>query len=207
MRGKRIHKGRTRKFTAPEEIDRQLGLIRGDNITEGGSSLKESQDGNVDDSVSGDNDDDDDSDSEDENATGRHKGVSHLIEVCNPNHMKGSNSVVPSKKELLASSKAVVDPLKLQSESELAVNLARLQLVRKERELAAQKLEQERQAREAQRLAAAKRAAEAKLQTGKQQKSGRKQASTAESSKQKSNNRDKSTPATATSELGASTVD
>nr|CAH8861027.1 unnamed protein product [Trichobilharzia regenti] len=208
MRGKRIHKGRTRKFTAPEEIDRQLGLIRGDNITEGGSSLKESEDGNVGDNVSGDNDEDDDSDSEDENVTGRHKGVSHLIEVCNPNHIKGSNSVVPSKKELIASSKAVVDPLKLQSESELAINLARLQLVRKERELAAQKLEQERQAREAQRLAAAKRAAEAKLQTGKQQKSGgRKQASTAESSKQKSNNRDKSTPASAKSELAAPTVD
>ncbi|VDQ06909.1 unnamed protein product [Trichobilharzia regenti] len=126
-------------------VSSRYELIRGDNITEGGSSLKESEDGNVGDNVSGDNDEDDDSDSEDENVTGRHKGVSHLIEVCNPNHIKGSNSVVPSKKELIASSKAVVDPLKLQSESELAINLARLQLVRKERELAAQKLEQERQ--------------------------------------------------------------
>ncbi|CAH8576128.1 unnamed protein product [Heterobilharzia americana] len=193
MRGKRMHKGRTRKFTAPEEIDRQLGLSRGvDNAGEAGSSLNESRGSNVDNLES--NDESDDDDGEDEDATGRHKGVSHLIEVCNPNHVKGS--VVPSRKEIAASAKAIADPLKLQSETELAINLARLQLVRKERELAAQKLEEEKQAREAQRAAAAQRAAEAKAQLAKQQKAGRsagKQAISSAKSKQTVTSKDSNT--------------
>nr|CAX74378.1 heat-and acid-stable phosphoprotein [Schistosoma japonicum]CAX74379.1 heat-and acid-stable phosphoprotein [Schistosoma japonicum] len=143
MRGKRIHKGRTRKFTAPEEIDRQLGLPpRGE--------VESIQDNNINDSET-----DDDEYEEEEDTAERHKGVGHLIEVCNPNHMKSSNAVVPSKKEVSASIKATTDATKLLSDTELAVNMARLQLVRKERELAAQKLEKEKQAREAQRAAAA----------------------------------------------------
>ncbi|KAK4468228.1 hypothetical protein MN116_008100 [Schistosoma mekongi] len=145
MRGKRTHKGRTRKFTAPEEMDRQLGLPpRGE--------VESIENKNINDSET---DDDDEYEEEEEDTVERHKGVSHLIEVCNPNHMKSSNTVVPSKKEISASIKATTDPIKLLSDTELAVNMARLQLVRKERELAAQKLEQEKQAREAQRAAAA----------------------------------------------------
>ncbi|VDP67899.1 unnamed protein product [Schistosoma curassoni] len=146
MRGKRMHKGRTRKFTAPEEIDRQLGLSK-----EAESSLhKTIHDKNIDDTETDDDDDEeeeeeDEDDDDEQDTTERHKGVSHLIEVCNPNHVKSSKTVVPSRKEVAASIKATTDPIKLLSETELAANIARLQLVRKERELAAQKLEQEKQ--------------------------------------------------------------
>ncbi|CAI2731112.1 unnamed protein product [Schistosoma spindalis] len=173
MRGKRMHKGRTRKFTAPEEIDRQLGLSK-----EAESSLnKKIHDKNINETETDDDDDDDDEEEEEEeddddeqDTTERHKGVSHLIEVCNPNRVKSSKTVVPSRKEIAASIKATTDPIKLLSETELAANIARLQLVRKERELAAQKLEQEKQAREAQRAAIA--AAKRTSQTKPQQKSG-----------------------------------
>ncbi|CAH8600628.1 heat- and acid-stable phosphoprotein [Schistosoma haematobium] len=170
MRGKRMHKGRTRKFTAPEEIDRQLGLSK-----EAESSLNKTiHDKNIDDTETDDDDEEEEEDEDDDDeqdTTERHKGVSHLIEVCNPNHVKSSKTVVPSRKEVAASIKATTDPIKLLSETELAANIARLQLVRKERELAAQKLEQEKQAREAQRAAIA--AAKRTSQTKPQQKSGR----------------------------------
>ncbi|CAH8607040.1 unnamed protein product [Schistosoma rodhaini] len=169
MRGKRMHKGRTRKFTAPEEIDRQLGISK-----EAESSLNKTiHDKNINDTETDDDDEEEEEeeDEDDEEDTSeRHKGVSHLIEVCNPNRIK-SKTVAPSRKEIAASIKATTDPIKLLSETELAANIARLQLVRKERELAAQKLEQEKQAREAQRAATA--AAKRTSQTKPQQKSGR----------------------------------
>ncbi|CAH8529717.1 unnamed protein product [Schistosoma turkestanicum] len=158
MRGKRMHKGRTRRFTAPEEIDRQLELSKG----EAQSSLRKTiHEKNIEETTETETDDDDDEeeedddDDDDDNSNERHKGVSHLIEVCNPNHVKSSKTVIPSRKEIAASVKATTDPIKLLSETELAANIARLQLVRKERELAAKKLEQEKQAREAQRAACA----------------------------------------------------
>ncbi|VDP00835.1 unnamed protein product [Schistosoma mattheei] len=88
-----MHKGRTRKFTAPEEIDRQLGLSK-----EAESSLNKTiHDKNIDDTETDDDDDEEEEDEDDDDeqdTTERHKGVSHLIEVCNPNHVKSSKTVV-----------------------------------------------------------------------------------------------------------------
>ncbi|CAL8108655.1 unnamed protein product [Calicophoron daubneyi] len=146
MRGKRSHKGRNRYFTAPEEIDRQTGRKKEESEPE--EEADPATTGN-------------------EELTGgeevRHKGVSHLIEVHNPNEGVPPEKEGPSRKEAEAAAKAVINPLKLKSEAELASDMARLALVRKEREQAALKREQEKQAREAQREAAAQRA-QAKLE-------------------------------------------
>lgn len=57
-----MHKGRTRKFTAPEEIDRQLGISK-----EAESSLNKTiHDKNINDTETDDDDDDDEEEEEEE---------------------------------------------------------------------------------------------------------------------------------------------
>lgn len=153
MRGKRSHKGKIRSFTAPEEIDRQAGRT-GDNceVDEPDTSASRSL-----------------AAESSEGEESRHKGISHLIEVCNPNVEGASAREGPSRKEAELLAKATAGPLSSKSEVELANDLARLALIRKEREQAALKREQERQAREASREAAAQRA-QAKVQALRNQK-------------------------------------
>ncbi|KAG5454816.1 hypothetical protein CSKR_108378 [Clonorchis sinensis] len=155
MRGKRSHKGKSRCFTSPEEIDRQLGRSKSPN----GDEEPVASTSELPITVPEESDSDGDE--------MRHKGISHLIEVYNPNLDEKTAKEGPSRKEAEAAARAVADPLSLKSEAELASDLARLALVRKEREQAALKLEQEKQAREAAREAAAQRA-QAKLQSLKQ---------------------------------------
>ncbi|KAA0188973.1 Casein kinase substrate phosphoprotein PP28, partial [Fasciolopsis buskii] len=141
----------------------------------------------------------DDTGDEGDEGTVRAKGVSHLIEVHNPN-LEGPHEG-PSRKEAEAAARAVTDPLKLKSEIELASDLARLALVRKEREQAALKREQEKQAREAAREAAAKRAQE-KLQASRQKGTSKPGARRSETKQHgsKSGSGDKSHGATASAD-------
>ncbi|THD26484.1 heat-and acid-stable phosphoprotein [Fasciola hepatica] len=175
LTGRKSHKGRYRTFTAPDEIDRQLGLAKTLDTDEPGSSSKapaESDSGSESDDT-GNGDD----------GSARAKGVSHLIEVHNPNQDGPRDG--PSRKEAEAAARAVKDPLKLKSEIELASDLARLALVRKEREQAALKREQEKQAREAAREAAAQRA-QAKLEASRQKGASKPGAKRSETSKKSS---------------------
>ncbi|KAA3681389.1 uncharacterized protein DEA37_0010606 [Paragonimus westermani] len=160
MRGKRSHKGKTRFFTAPEELDRQIGRkVEDDTLQHDDFSPSTSNKAAPGSSQTSDTSGEDDEGPDEVH----HKGMSHLIEVCNPNQGAAVIDDGPSRKEIEAAARAVADPLKLKSEVELASDLARLALVRKEREQAALKREQEKQARDAAREAAAQRA-QAKLQ-------------------------------------------
>uniref|UniRef100_A0A0X3Q0H1 Casein kinase substrate phosphoprotein PP28 n=1 Tax=Schistocephalus solidus TaxID=70667 RepID=A0A0X3Q0H1_SCHSO len=107
------------------------------------------------------------------------KGVSHLIETKNPNRIGASRNIFDesapmSRREREAMELANMDPLKLKSDEELARDLARLSLIRKEREEAAKKREEEKKAKEAERAAAQARAQErlAALQQKGKKKSG-----------------------------------
>ncbi|KAF5401266.1 heat-and acid-stable phosphoprotein [Paragonimus heterotremus] len=160
MRGKRSHKGKTRFFTAPEELDRQVGRkVEDDTLQQDDLGPSTSNKAAAESPQTSDTSGDDDEGTDEVH----HKGMSHLIEVCNPNQGAAVTDDGPSRKEMEAAARAVTDPLKLKSEVELASDLARLALVRKEREQAALKREQEKQARDAAREAAAQRA-QAKLQ-------------------------------------------
>nr|VZI05348.1 unnamed protein product [Spirometra erinaceieuropaei] len=131
-------------------------------------------------------DDEEEGEEEVEEKEVKAKGVSHLIETKNPNRTGHSGNIFDesapmSRREREAMELANMDPLKLKSEEELARDLARLSLIRKEREEAAKKRQEERKAKEAERAAAQARAQErlaALQQKGKKKGGGKPKTST-----------------------------
>ncbi|GAA55810.1 phosphoprotein [Clonorchis sinensis] len=113
MRGKRSHKGKSRCFTSPEEMDRQLGRSKSPNGDEEPVASTSELPITV----------PDESDSDGDGM--RHKGISHFIEVCNPNLDDKSAKEGPSRKEAEAAARAVADSLSLKSEAELAMSINR----------------------------------------------------------------------------------
>ncbi|BHF82743.1 hypothetical protein SprV_0802588200 [Sparganum proliferum] len=125
---------------------------------------------------------DEESSSEDD----EEEGEEEVEEKENPNRTGHSGNIFDesapmSRREREAMELANTDPLKLKSEEELARDLARLSLIRKEREEAAKKREEEKKAKEAERAAAQARAQErlaALQQKGKKKGGGKPKTST-----------------------------
>lgn len=130
------HKGRSRHFTSPEELQRaEEDSDKNDNESE---------------NESGSNSGEDSESSEDENAKG--KGVSKLIEIENPNRVKkknfvkvdtaGSAELTRRDREEIEKQKARARYQKLHEQGKTAqarADLARLAIIRQQREDAAAK--------------------------------------------------------------------
>ncbi|XP_076366693.1 uncharacterized protein LOC143255236 [Tachypleus tridentatus] len=169
-RGGNRHKGRSRHFTSPEELEAvRKKTEREKNWREqkGEYSSSDSEDGGATGEKKISSTESEESDSENEQA--KVKGVEHLIEVENPNRAvkkkppKAEQNVTENKPQLtrrereeLERQKAKANYMKLHAAGktqEAQADLARLALVRKQREEAAKKKEEERKAKEATKAA------------------------------------------------------
>uniref|UniRef100_UPI00398EB325 pdgfa associated protein 1a isoform X1 n=1 Tax=Pristiophorus japonicus TaxID=55135 RepID=UPI00398EB325 len=146
--GKRSHKGRAKQFTNPDEIDAQMKAEK-----EKAKDLPE-------------NASDHDSDSsEDDSEQPKKKGVEGLIEIENPNRIVQKNKKItevdlnPPQRELSRREREEIEKqqarerymkLHLEGKTEQArADLARLAIVRKQREDAAKKRESDKKGKEA----------------------------------------------------------
>lgn len=138
--GKKGHKGRGKQFSNPEEIDRQMRKQR--ELEANGGEEKESEESNSDSS----------SDEECENK--KKSGVEGLIEIENPNRVSTKNKKVAeldlnAPKELSRREREEIEKQKakerymklhLEGKTEQArADLARLAIIKKQREDAAKK--------------------------------------------------------------------
>ncbi|XP_038639294.1 28 kDa heat- and acid-stable phosphoprotein-like isoform X1 [Scyliorhinus canicula] len=145
--GKRGHKGRAKQFTNPDEIDAQMKAEK-----EKAKDLPE-------------NASDPDSDSSEDDSEPKKKGVEGLIEIENPNRIVQKNKKVtaldlnPPNRELSRREREELEKqqarerymkLHLEGKTEQArADLARLAIIRKQREDAAKKREVEKKGKEA----------------------------------------------------------
>ncbi|GCB59882.1 pdgfa associated protein 1a [Scyliorhinus torazame] len=145
--GKRGHKGRAKQFTNPDEIDAQMKAEK-----EKSKDLPE-------------NASDPDSDSSEDDSEPKKKGVEGLIEIENPNRIVQKNKKVtaldlnPPNRELSRREREELEKqqarerymkLHLEGKTEQArADLARLAIIRKQREDAAKKREVEKKGKEA----------------------------------------------------------
>ncbi|KAK1793919.1 hypothetical protein P4O66_010832 [Electrophorus voltai] len=149
--GKKGHKGRGKQFSNPEEIDRQMRAQR--EMEENGDAEHESL-----------SESEEESSSEDEHSQ-RRNGVEGLIEIENPNRIsqkskKASEVDVEAPKELSRREREEIEKQKakerymklhLEGKTEQArADLARLAIIKKQREEAAKKREELRKEKEAQ---------------------------------------------------------
>ncbi|XP_008312957.1 pdgfa associated protein 1a [Cynoglossus semilaevis] len=154
--GKKGHKGRGKQFSNPEEIDRQMRAQRdleaGVERASGSDSEEES--------------------SSDEDSDRRRNGVEGLIEIENPNRVSQKNKKVAEleesapkelsrrEREEIEKQKAKERYMKLHQEGktdQARADLARLAIIKKQREDAAKKREEIRKAEKEAEEAKAKR--------------------------------------------------
>ncbi|XP_048847427.1 pdgfa associated protein 1b [Brienomyrus brachyistius] len=157
------HKGRMRTYTSPEEIDAQMKAEkeRKKDEEEGAAVNDEPVEEKPTESASDDSDDED---------TQKRKGVEGLIDIENPNRAvqkskKVADIVLEGPKELSRREREEIEKQKakerymkmhLAGKTEQAkADLARLAIVRKQREEAARKKEEERKVKESAAAAAA----------------------------------------------------
>ncbi|XP_043945290.1 28 kDa heat- and acid-stable phosphoprotein [Protopterus annectens] len=152
------HKGRMRQYNSPEEIEAQLRAER--------TKAKE-EDEDPDEGAAGDNEKDsrvlDSEDSEDEDYKPKRKGVEGLIDIENPNRAAQASKKVTTvdlekpkelsrrEREEIEKQKAKERYMKLHlagKTDQAKADLARLAIIRKQREEAARKKEEERKAKE-----------------------------------------------------------
>lgn len=149
--GKKGHKGRGKQFSNPEEIDRQMRAQR-EMEEEGAAAEKDGASGSEDESSS-----DDDTDR-------KRSGVEGLIEIENPNRVSQKSKKVAeldieAPKELSRREREEIEKQKskerymklhLEGKTEQArADLARLAIIKKQREEAAKKREELRKEKEA----------------------------------------------------------
>ncbi|MED6276373.1 heat- and acid-stable phosphoprotein [Characodon lateralis] len=149
--GKKGHKGRGKQFSNPEEIDRQMRLQR--EMEESGGAEKESSES------------EEESSSDEESESKKRSGVEGLIEIENPNRVsqkskKVTEVDVSAPRELSRREREEIEKQKskerymklhLEGKTEQArADLARLAIIKKQREEAAKKREELRKAEEAQ---------------------------------------------------------
>ncbi|XP_014329031.1 28 kDa heat- and acid-stable phosphoprotein-like isoform X1 [Xiphophorus maculatus] len=146
--GKKGHKGRGKQFSNPEEIDRQMRLQR--EKEESGGAEKESSES------------EEESSSEDESESRKRSGVEGLIEIENPNRVsqkskKVTEVDVSAPRELSRREREEIEKQKsaeryrklhMEGKTEQArADLARLAIIKKQREEAARKRAEEAQAK------------------------------------------------------------
>ncbi|TNM96676.1 pdgfa associated protein 1b [Takifugu flavidus] len=165
------HKGRMRTYTSPEEIDAQMKAEKerkkleqeGVEEGEGGEAPNDTAEAKLQATTSGSEDSDDDS-------TRRRAGVEGLIEIENPNRVSQKSKKVTHiemdeqpkqlsrrEREEIEKQKARARYLKMHfagKSDEAKADLARLAIIKKDREEAAKKKEEERKAKEAAAAAA-----------------------------------------------------
>ncbi|XP_069053158.1 pdgfa associated protein 1a isoform X2 [Lepisosteus oculatus] len=146
--GKKGHKGRGKQFSNPEEIDRQMRLER--EKEENGGAAPESPSGS-------------EEESSDEDYDQKKKGVEGLIEIENPNRVTQKSKKVAEidvsvpkelsrrEREEIEKQKAKERYMKLHLEGkteQARADLARLAIIKKQREEAARKREELRKVKE-----------------------------------------------------------
>ncbi|XP_007498505.1 28 kDa heat- and acid-stable phosphoprotein [Monodelphis domestica] len=157
------HKGRARQYTSPEEIDAQLQAEKQK------AREEEEQNEEVGDGAAGDPKkekkslDSDESDEDDDDYQQKRKGVEGLIDIENPNRigqttkkvtqldLDGPKELSRREREEIEKQKAKERYMKmhLAGKTEQAkADLARLAIIRKQREEAARKKEEERKAKD-----------------------------------------------------------
>ncbi|XP_068161571.1 pdgfa associated protein 1a [Antennarius striatus] len=148
--GKKGHKGRGKQFSNPEEIDRQMKEQKRLEETAGAEKGSSSES--------------EDSSSEDDYETKKRSGVEGLIEIENPNRVSQKNKKVTEidvsaprelsrrEREEIEKQKSKERYMKLHNEGktdQARADLARLAIIKKQREDAAKKREDLRKAEEA----------------------------------------------------------
>ncbi|KRY38972.1 28 kDa heat- and acid-stable phosphoprotein, partial [Trichinella spiralis] len=157
------HKGGARKFTSFEELKaQQEDIEKAKSFEEDDEPNKAFQKPRIPEQQN--SSDSDSSDDESDNEETKHKGVSHLIEVENPNRRVVKNKKFKNlefnqevqlsrrEKEAIEKEQARQRYLKLHAEGkteEARADLARLAIIRKNREEAAKKRQEEAAAKEA----------------------------------------------------------
>ncbi|XP_007882723.1 pdgfa associated protein 1a [Callorhinchus milii] len=146
--GKRGHKGRAKQFTNPEEIEAQMKVEK-EKDKEGAERASDS---------------DSDAESSEDDSEHKKKGVEGLIEIENPNRVTQKNKKVNNldlnspQRELSRREREEIEKqqarerymkLHLEGKTDQArADLARLAIIRKQREDAAKKRENEKKAKE-----------------------------------------------------------
>ncbi|KAG7316974.1 hypothetical protein KOW79_019272 [Hemibagrus wyckioides] len=160
------HKGRMRTYTSPEEIDAQMKAEKdrkkNEEEEEEGAAVNDNQ---KDDKFAGSGSEDSDDES-----SQRRKGVEGLIEIENPNRaaqktkkvtdieLEGPKQLSRREREEIEKQKAKERYMKMHlagKTDQAKADLARLAIIRKQREEAAKKKEEERKAKEAAQAAVA----------------------------------------------------
>lgn len=149
--GKKGHKGRGKQFSNPEEIDRQMKAQR--ELEEGAGAEKGSS-----------SESEEESSSDDESDSKKRSGVEGLIEIENPNRVSQKSKKVTEldlnaprelsrrEREEIEKQKSKERYMKLHYEGkteQARADLARLAIIRKQREEAAKKKEELRKEKEA----------------------------------------------------------
>ncbi|KAI5623205.1 hypothetical protein C0J50_16992, partial [Silurus asotus] len=149
--GKKGHKGRSKQFSNPEEIERQMRAQR--ELEENGEVARDSA-----------SESEEESSSEDEKSQKRN-GVQGLIEIENPNRVsqkskKAAEVDIDAPRELTRKEREEIEKQKakerymklhLEGKTDQArADLARLAIIKKQREDAAKKREEQRKEKEAQ---------------------------------------------------------
>ncbi|KAI5103233.1 hypothetical protein C0J45_6814, partial [Silurus meridionalis] len=149
--GKKGHKGRSKQFSNPEEIERQMRAQR--ELEENGDVARDSA-----------SESEEESSSEDEKSQKRN-GVQGLIEIENPNRVsqkskKAAEVDIDAPRELTRKEREEIEKQKakerymklhLEGKTDQArADLARLAIIKKQREDAAKKREEQRKEKEAQ---------------------------------------------------------
>uniref|UniRef100_A0A8D0GFK9 PDGFA associated protein 1 n=1 Tax=Sphenodon punctatus TaxID=8508 RepID=A0A8D0GFK9_SPHPU len=156
------HKGRARQYTSPEEIDAQLQAEKQKAKEE--EELEEAGEGAIGDPKKEKKSlDSDESEEEDSDYQQKHKGVEGLIDIENPNRVVHASKKVTQldldgPKELSRREREEIEKqqakerymkMHLAGKTEQAkADLARLAIIRKQREEAARKKEEERKAKD-----------------------------------------------------------
>ncbi|KAF7243007.1 28 kDa heat- and acid-stable phosphoprotein [Varanus komodoensis] len=157
------HKGRARQYTSPEEIDAQLQAEK-QKAREEEEEQEEGGDGATGEPKKKEKSlDSDESEEEDEDYQPKHKGVEGMIDIENPNRVaqtakKVTQIDLESPRELSRREREEIEKQKakerymkmhLAGKTEQAkADLARLAIIRKQREEAARKKEEERRAKD-----------------------------------------------------------
>ncbi|XP_048348486.1 28 kDa heat- and acid-stable phosphoprotein [Sphaerodactylus townsendi] len=159
------HKGRARQYTSPEEIDAQLQAEKQKAKEEEEAEQEEGGDGASAEPKKEKKslDSDESEDEEDEDYQPKHKGVEGMIDIENPNRaaqtakkvtqidMESPRELSRREREEIEKQKAKERYMKmhLAGKTEQAkADLARLAIIRKQREEAAKKKEEERKAKD-----------------------------------------------------------
>lgn len=160
------HKGRMRTYTSPEEIDAQMKAEKERKKTEeeeDGATVND--DNQTEDKPAGSGSEDSDDDGSD-----KRKGVEGLIEIENPNRvaqkskkvadieLEGPKQLSRREREEIEKQKAKERYMKMHlagKTDQAKADLARLAIIRKQREEAARKKEEDRKTKEAAQAAAA----------------------------------------------------